>query len=51
MKKIYKQEYVVYPKHGVGQITEFKKISIGGIEVKVIYLNLKKIKQQVWSCQ
>ena len=30
-KKIYKvKEYVVYPKHGVGQIIEFKKISIGG---------------------
>ena len=27
-------DYVVYPKHGVGQITEFKKINIGGIDVE-----------------
>ena len=33
-KRSYKlKDYVVYPKHGVGQITEFKKINIGGIEV------------------
>jgi len=30
-KREYKiKDYVVYPKHGVGQITEFKKINIGG---------------------
>ena len=29
-KKIYKiKEFVVYPKHGVGQITEFKKSVLG----------------------
>ena len=29
-KREYKiKDYVVYPKHGVGQITEFKKINIG----------------------
>tara|TARA_Y100000591_G_scaffold249778_1_gene221012 strand:+ start:3666 stop:4541 length:876 start_codon:yes stop_codon:yes gene_type:complete len=44
-KKIYKlKEYVVYPKHGVGQITEFKKISIGGIEVESYFLKFEKDK-------
>ncbi len=44
-KKIYKlKEYVVYPKHGVGQITEFKKISIGGIEVETYLLRFEKDK-------
>ena len=44
-KKIYKiKEYVVYPKHGVGQITEFKKISIGGIEVESYLLRFEKDK-------
>ena len=44
-KKIYKiKEYVVYPKHGVGQITEFKKISIGGIEVESYLLKFEKDK-------
>uniref|UniRef100_UPI00404AE681 CarD family transcriptional regulator n=1 Tax=Candidatus Pelagibacter sp. TaxID=2024849 RepID=UPI00404AE681 len=34
-KKEYKvKDYVVYPKHGVGQITDFKKINIGGIDVE-----------------
>ena len=34
-KRSYKiKDYVVYPKHGVGQITEFKKINIGGIDVE-----------------
>ena len=34
-KRAYKvKDYVVYPKHGVGQITEFKKINIGGIDVE-----------------
>ena len=42
-KKVYKiKEYVVYPKHGVGQITEFKKISIGGIEVETYFLKFEK---------
>ena len=44
-KKIYKiKEFVVYPKHGVGQITEFKKISIGGIEVESYLLKFEKDK-------
>ena len=30
-RKEYKiKDFVVYPKHGVGQITEFKKMNIGG---------------------
>ena len=34
-KRDYKiKDYIVYPKHGVGQITEFKKINIGGIDVE-----------------
>ena len=44
-KKIYKlKEYVVYPKHGVGQITEFKKINIGGIDVETYILKFEKDK-------
>ena len=44
-KKIYKvKEYVVYPKHGVGQITEFKKINIGGIDVETYQLKFEKDK-------
>ena len=42
-KRIYKiKDYVVYPKHGVGQITEFKKISIGGIDVEAYVLRFDK---------
>ena len=58
IKKVKKQEtekrefkikdYVVYPKHGVGQINEFKKINIGGIDVETYLLNLKKIKLMAW---
>ena len=44
-KREYKiKEYVVYPKHGVGQITEFKKISIGGIQVETYILKFEKDK-------
>jgi len=44
-KKQYKiKDYVVYPKHGVGQITEFKKISIGGIAVEAYILKFEKDK-------
>jgi CarD family transcriptional regulator len=44
-KKIYKvKDYVVYPKHGVGQITEFKKINIGGIDVETYLLRFEKDK-------
>ena len=44
-KREYKiKDFVVYPKHGVGQITEFKKISIGGIEVETYLLRFEKDK-------
>ena len=44
-KKEYKiKDYVVYPKHGVGQIMEFKKTSIGGIEVEAYILKFEKDK-------
>ncbi len=44
-KRIYKvKDYVVYPKHGVGQIIEFKKISIGGIDVETYVLKFEKDK-------
>jgi len=44
-KKQYKvKEYVVYPKHGVGQINEIKKINIGGIEVETYVLKFEKDK-------
>ena len=38
------KEYVVYPKHGVGQITEFKKINIGGIDVETYVIKFEKDK-------
>ena len=54
IKKVKKQEtekknfkakdYVVYPKHGVGQITETKKINIGGIDVETYILKFEKDK-------
>ena len=54
IKKVKKQEtekknfkvkdYVVYPKHGVGQITEVKKINIGGIDVETYILRFEKDK-------
>ncbi len=54
IKKVKKQEtekkefkikdYVVYPKHGVGKITEFKKINIGGIDVETYVLKFEKDK-------
>ena len=44
-KRMYKiKDFVVYPKHGVGQITEFKKISIGGIDVETYVLKFEKDK-------
>lgn len=44
-KKEYKiKDYVVYPKHGVGQITEFKKINIGGIDVETYTIRFEKDK-------
>ncbi len=54
IKKVKKQEtekrefkikdFVVYPKHGVGQITEFKKISIGGIDVETYVIKFERDK-------
>ena len=42
-KREYKiKDYVVYPKHGVGQITEFKKINIGGIDVETYLIKFEK---------
>ena len=44
-KREYKiKDFVVYPKHGVGQITEFKKISIGGIDVETYIIKFEKDK-------
>ena len=38
------KDYVVYPKHGVGQVTEFKKINIGGIDVETYVIKFEKDK-------
>ena len=44
-KKVFKvKDYVVYPKHGVGQITETKKINIGGIDVETYIMKFEKDK-------
>jgi CarD family transcriptional regulator len=44
-KKQYKvKDFIVYPKHGVGQITEFKKINIGGIDVETYVIKFEKDK-------
>jgi len=44
-KRQYKiKDHVVYPKHGVGQITEFKKINIGGIDVETYVIKFEKDK-------
>jgi len=44
-KRLFKaRDYVVYPKHGVGQITETKKINIGGIDVETYILKFEKDK-------
>ena len=44
-KKEYKiKDYVVYPRHGVGQITEFKKMNIGGIDIETYILKFEKDK-------
>ena len=44
-KRQYKiKDYIVYPKHGVGQIIEFKKTNIGGIEVETYILTFEKDK-------
>ena len=38
------KDFIVYPKHGVGQITEFKKINIGGIDVETYIIKFEKDK-------
>ena len=44
-KREYKiKDYIVYPKHGVGQITEFKKINIGGIDVETYVIKFERDK-------
>ena len=44
-KREYKiKDHVVYPKHGVGQISEVKKISIGGIDVETYVIKFEKDK-------
>ena len=44
-KKEYKtKDYVVYPRHGVGQITDCKSINIGGIDVLSYILRFEKDK-------
>ena len=44
-KREYKiKDYVVYPKHGVGQIIEFKKMNIGGIDIEAYILKFEKDK-------
>ena len=44
-KRLFKvKDYVVYPKHGVGQIIETKKINIGGIDVETYVLKFEKDK-------
>jgi len=43
-KKFKIKDFVVYPKHGVGQIIEFKKINIGGIDVEAYILKFEKDK-------
>jgi len=44
-KKEYKiKDYVVYPKHGIGQILDFKKINIGGIDIETYVLKFEKDK-------
>ena len=43
-KKFKVKDYVVYQKHGVGQINEIKKINIGGINVEAYVLKFEKDK-------
>ena len=44
-KREYKiKDFVVYPKHGVGQISEFKKVNIGGIDVETYVIKFEKDK-------
>ena len=47
-KREYKiKDHVVYPKHGVGIIKEFKKITIGGIDVECYIIDISKEKLEL----
>jgi len=47
-KREYKiKDHVVYPKHGVGVIKEFKKITIGGIDVECYIIDISKEKLEL----
>ncbi len=47
-KREYKvKEHIVYPKHGVGIIREFKKITIGGIDVECYIIDIPKEKLEL----
>ena len=47
-KRQYKvKDYVVYPKHGVGIIKEFKSITIGGIDVNCYIIDIQKEKLEL----
>jgi len=47
-KRLYKiKDYVNYPKDGVGQIIDTKKINIGGIDVEVYIIKLEKEKAEL----
>ena len=47
-KREYKvKDHVVYPKHGVGVIKEFKKINIGGIDVECYIIDIEKEKLEL----
>ncbi len=47
-KREYKvKEHVVYPKHGVGIIREFRKLNIGGIDVECYIIDIPKEKLEL----
>ena len=44
-KRVYKvKDYVIYPKHGIGQITSVDKLTIAGIEASVYKIEITKDK-------
>jgi len=44
-KRLYKvKDYVIYPKHGIGQITSVDKLTIAGIEASVYKIEITKDK-------
>ncbi len=47
-KKEYKvKDFVVYPKHGVGVIKEFKKVTVGGIDVDCYIIDIAREKMEL----